>query len=136
MDLDQFAASPSESCCVTKDGTQDRCRTLAALEDGSFAREALKIFRAHDEQSHGLLPWGKSREIYEYIAILFEQHGLASPTEGRIRHMCQLFHADDKPEGLDACTCLCLADALLRAALHGQPGEEGLCQDGQEPRLS
>jgi len=136
VDLDQFAALPSESCCITMNGTQDRCRTLAALENGSFAREALRIFRAHDKQSHGLLPWGDSREIYDYIATLFGHHGLASPTEGRIRHMCQLFHADDKPEGLDACMCLCMADALARAVLHGQPTEERPCQDVQAPRLS
>jgi len=136
VDLDQFAASPSESCCTTTNGTQDRCKTLAALEDGSFAREALRIFRAHDKERHGLLPWGNSREIYDFIATLFGHHGFPSPTEDRIRHMCQLFHTEDKPEGLDACMCLCLADALVRAALHGQPVEERLSQEGQAARLS
>jgi len=54
--------------------------------------------------------------VREFVAAVFQQHGLSPPTEGQIQTLAMLFSTNSGDScRIEARDCLCLVDALFRA---------------------
>eukprot|EP00927_Polykrikos_kofoidii_P043895 TRINITY_DN37995_c0_g1_i1.p1 TRINITY_DN37995_c0_g1~~TRINITY_DN37995_c0_g1_i1.p1 ORF type:complete len:955 (-),score=139.34 TRINITY_DN37995_c0_g1_i1:186-2627(-) len=91
-------------------------RLGAALETGTLLRSVLQTYRAFDRELCGSLSWDEL-EIVKFLVAVFRQNSFEPFAEDKVRPVFELF-AKDGNTFLEARECLCLADALLRCALH------------------
>jgi len=90
-----------------------RDRTAVAVASGDAARLALQAYRVHDRSKRGYL---EIYEIADFVMAVFQQLDLSPPTDLQVQSMLSKFCEEDPAaECLDACSCICLTDALLRA---------------------
>jgi len=103
-----------------------RTRMIPTIESGDAAGRTLATYAACDRDLNGILAWGNG-EIRDFIAEVFQQHGLSPPTESQMFALFRKFDLD-RNSVLSARECMCLVDAMLRALFfletptpYGQP---------------
>jgi len=92
-----------------------RERVVSAIENGSMARVALHAYRVHDKDRKGFLEWDNG-DVYDFVAAVFQQHGLSPPAQTHVYLVYKKFDGDNKKR-LEAEQCLCMTDALFRIVL-------------------
>lgn len=90
-----------------------RARIIPAIESGDLVRQTLQTYTACDKDLTGFLSWNNG-EIRNFIASVFQQHGLSPPNEQQMYQLYSKFDAD-RNSVLDARECLCMVDALFRS---------------------
>eukprot|EP00927_Polykrikos_kofoidii_P018314 TRINITY_DN18474_c0_g2_i1.p1 TRINITY_DN18474_c0_g2~~TRINITY_DN18474_c0_g2_i1.p1 ORF type:complete len:1068 (+),score=137.42 TRINITY_DN18474_c0_g2_i1:92-3295(+) len=104
---------------VAAANAQHRARMIPAIESGDLVRRTVGTYTACDRDLNGFLSWNDG-EIRDFIAAVFQQHGLTTPSLQQMFQLYQKFDAD-RNTVLDARECLCLVDALLRAVFFLEP---------------
>lgn len=90
-----------------------RPRMIPHIESGDLIRQALETYCACDRNLSGNLNW-QNGEIQAFISSMFQQQGLAPPSEPEMYQLAVKFD-EDRNGVLDARECVCLVDALFRA---------------------
>eukprot|EP00929_Paragymnodinium_shiwhaense_P087399 TRINITY_DN4758_c0_g1_i4.p1 TRINITY_DN4758_c0_g1~~TRINITY_DN4758_c0_g1_i4.p1 ORF type:complete len:1172 (-),score=258.72 TRINITY_DN4758_c0_g1_i4:158-3673(-) len=91
-----------------------------AIESGALVRVAWLTLQELDKEGRGLLVWSNG-DILAFVGSVFQKFSLPLPPEGDVRRLYLAFDSQQKSY-LDACECLCLADALARAVVHRHDG--------------
>eukprot|EP00927_Polykrikos_kofoidii_P035557 TRINITY_DN30113_c0_g1_i1.p1 TRINITY_DN30113_c0_g1~~TRINITY_DN30113_c0_g1_i1.p1 ORF type:complete len:1331 (-),score=244.65 TRINITY_DN30113_c0_g1_i1:239-4093(-) len=106
-----------------------RERIAAAVETGRVLRSALSIFRTLDSRNGGSLAWaggaGAGGEVHRFVTAALRHLGLEPPTEDHLYPLSKSFGAGGASAALEATKCICLVDAVCRAACLLRSGAGG-----------
>lgn len=113
VDLSELSSNLKSAAAASS--SMQRARAAQALDGREHAGRLLDAYCRADKERTGMLTWGNG-EIRDFVATVFQQRGLAPPTETQMYAVYTIFDKD-RAMRLEARECLCLADALLRATL-------------------
>lgn len=106
-------------------------RMVDTVESGALVQMAWQTYKRCDTEKRGFLAWNDGA-VREFVKAVFDQHGLACPSETQIDQLYTVFDADSNMR-LDARECLCLVDALVRGVFHAKVSGTASKSDARIP---
>ncbi|CAE8657097.1 unnamed protein product, partial [Polarella glacialis] len=113
-----FESLSSVMASLAADNAHHRDRIVKEVESGQLMQSLLRTYQVFDLERCGRLAWGRG-QLRDFVQAAFQEAGLRAPAESQI-YQVYTFFDPDRQMFLCARDCLCLVDALLRAAFSSE----------------